>query len=37
MPPPRKARAMKGFGWWVAMIAAAAITYYGAFYLLPWK
>jgi len=28
---------MKGFGWWVAMIAAAAITYYGAFHLLPWK
>jgi len=28
---------MKGSGWWIGMIIAAAVTAYGAFYLLPWK
>jgi len=28
---------MKGSGWWIGMIVAAAVTAYGAFYFLPWK
>jgi len=28
---------MKGSGWWIGMIIAAAVCAYGAYYLMPWK
>jgi len=28
---------MKGRNWWLAMIAACTITFFGATYFMPWK